>query len=214
MLQIKNLRVIIQNLTILRDISFSVPEGSIVALVGRNGAGKTTTLRSIMGLVKTASGSIELNGTNLILVPTHQRVLQGVGYMSEDRRLISALTVEENILLPTWTAQFGDTNERLSRIYELMPEVKAMASRPGSQLSGGQQKLVALARAMMAGRRVLLVDEPFEGVAPALVERMCDVLRSFQENNLSVLIASSEYQQVERWADDVYVIERGAIMEM
>ncbi|MEW6424789.1 MAG: ATP-binding cassette domain-containing protein [Bacillota bacterium] len=214
MLQIKNLRVIIQNLTILRDISFSVPEGSIVALVGRNGAGKTTTLRSIMGLTKAASGSIKLNETDLLRIPTHRRVLQGIGYMPEDRRIISAITAEENILLPTWTARFGDVKERLARIYELMPEVQALANRSGSQLSGGQQKLVALARAMMAGRRVLLVDEPFEGVAPALVERMCEVIRSFQKNSISILIASSEYQQVERWADDVYVIERGAIMEM
>ncbi|HLI26544.1 MAG TPA: ATP-binding cassette domain-containing protein, partial [Chloroflexota bacterium] len=168
MLQVQRATVRIAGFTVLRGLSLEVPPGSLVGLIGRNGAGKTTTLRTIMGLLPLEDGDILLDGRSLRDLPAHERARQGLGYMPEDRRLIPALTVEQNILVPAWARAIPDAARRLDTIYQLMPEVKALAGRPASQLSGGQQKLVALARCFMSGRRLLLLDEPFEGVAPAL----------------------------------------------
>ena len=210
MLTIEGLTVKIQNLTILRDISITVPNGKIISLVGRNGAGKTTTIRSVLGLIKASSGSIKLDEIDLCATPVHKRVIQGISYMPEDRRIIPTITVEENILLPAWAGKFEDTKKRLAEVYEQLPEVKEMARRTGAQLSGGQQKLVALARAMFASRTLMLLDEPFEGVAPALVDRMWGTIRDYQKE-MPILVSTSEYGQVEEWADEAYVIERGEI---
>src|SRR5439155_23816412 len=138
--------VMISGFTILRGLHLEVPTGGIVGLIGRNGAGKTTTLRAIMGLVELRSGQVTLDGVELSALPAHARARLGLGYMPEDRRLIPALTVEENIMLPAWARAIGDASSRRETIYSLMPEVKALASRPSTQLSGGQQKLVAPAR--------------------------------------------------------------------
>src|SRR6266571_5181554 len=151
MLSVDRATVTISGFTILRELSLEVPTGGIVGLIGRNGAGKTTTLRTIMGLVELRSGEVTLDGANLSSLPAHIRAGFGIGYMPEDRRLIPALTVEENIMLPAWARAIPDAAGRLETIYSLMPEVRALASRPSTQLSGGQQKLVALARSFMSG---------------------------------------------------------------
>ena len=214
-LQVQRATVRIAGFTVLRGLSLEIPPGSLVGLIGRNGAGKTTTLRTIMGLLPLEAGDILLDGCSLRDLPAHERAWRGLGYMPEDRRLIPALTVEQNILVPAWARAIRDTARRLDTIYQLMPEVKALAGRPASQLSGGQQKLVALARCFMSGQRLLLLDEPFEGVAPALSQRLVQAVRELAgaQSDLSVLICESEFKWVRRLAQKVYLIERGEATE-
>lgn len=212
MLTLENVEVRVHRLTILRGVSMKVPRGGIVGLVGRNGAGKTTTLRSIMGLIRVTGGEIALDGRDLRHVAPHRRARLGMGYVPEDRRLVPSLTVEQNLLLPALALRRNGSAERLAWIYEQMPEVGGFRARRANQLSGGQQKLVALARALMVGHRLLLLDEPFEGLAPALAERTADVIRTAlaEEPELAVVVAESEYRRVEELAGHVYHIERGA----
>ena len=210
MLEIERLRVAIQSVEVLRGVSLAVKAGEMVGLVGRNGAGKTTSLRAVMGLVAPTGGAIRFAGTNLSEHPTHERTRFGIGYMPEDRRLVPQLSVEENILLPSWASRDLDSKRRLERIYALMPEVADMRGRKAQLLSGGQQKLVALARALMPGTRLLLLDEPFEGVAPALSQRLAEVIAALKGHDLAVLIAQSDLNHTVKLLDREYVIERGA----
>ena len=182
-----------------------------MALVGRNGTGKTTTLKSIMGLLPITRGVIQLDGIDLVHVPGYRRALFGIGYMPEDRWLIGPLTVEDNIRLPAWASGLAHTEQRLAYIYEYMPEVAALAKRRASALSGGQQKMVALARAVMSGTKLLLLDEPFEGLSPAMGEKLAGTIQALQQDDLSVLIAESDVRRL-HFAEKVYTIERGAIV--
>ena len=186
MLKLANLNVAIQSVQILRDVSFELPSGSMAGLIGRNGAGKTTLMRSIMGLLKIGGGAVTFDGADLIAAPTHARTRLGIGYMPEDRRLIPDLTIEENVLVPAWAAHVTDAAARLEKVYELIPELRQFAPRKGLQLSGGQQKLAALGRALMCGTKLLLLDEPFEGVAPALAQRLAEVVANLKREGMSV----------------------------
>ena len=210
MLDIDTLRVTIQSVEVLRGVSLTLNPGEMVGLVGRNGAGKTTTLRAVMGLVATRGGHIRFAGADLTALPTHRRAALGIGYMPEDRRLVPQLTVEENVLLPTWVTRGLKGAERLAFVYDLMPEVAAMRERKAMLLSGGQQKLVALARALAAGTRLLLLDEPFEGVAPALSQRLAQVISALKGKDLAVLIAQSDLNHSAKLLGREYLIERGA----
>jgi branched-chain amino acid transport system ATP-binding protein len=211
MLKIEQATVKISGFTILRGLSLEVPTGTIVGLIGRNGAGKTTTLRGIMGLLALESGRVDLDGLDLTRLSAHVRASHGIGYMPEDRRLIPMLSVEDNIRVPAWARSIPDAERRLAIIYGLMPEVKALASRPATQLSGGQQKLVALARSFMSGTRLLLLDEPFEGVAPVLAQRLVGAVKELAqaEHGLSVLLCESEFKWPRLLASRIYLIERG-----
>lgn len=196
---------------ILRDIDLHVPAGAMVGLIGRNGAGKTTLMRTVMGLLAPIRGSVSIDGSDMTKIGAHGRAKKMVGYMPEDRRLVPTLTVEENIMIPAWANAIADAPARLAWIYELMPEVEAFAGRRALQLSGGQQKLVALARALMSGTHLLLLDEPFEGVAPALSQRLASVLHTLKDEGLSVLLAESDHTHSTDLVDRTYIIERGAV---
>jgi branched-chain amino acid transport system ATP-binding protein len=214
MLTVEHLSVRIAAASILEDVALEVRPASLTALMGRNGAGKTTFMRSVMGLIPVRSGEIRFDGADLARLPAHRRAGLGIGYMPEDRRLVPELTVRENTMVPAWAAKLDDAEPRLERIYALMPEVEEFAGRRAMQLSGGQQKLAALARALMAGTRLVLLDEPFEGLAPALAGRLVEVLSGLKEQGLSVLLSESDSTHSEHLVDDLYVIERGRVRKI
>ncbi|WP_018321968.1 ATP-binding cassette domain-containing protein [Bradyrhizobium sp. WSM2793] len=214
MLDFDNVNVAIVDAPVLRSVSFSLPPGATAALIGRNGAGKTTTVRTIMGFTK-ASGTVRLGGQDLGHVPPHRRPFLGIGYAPEDRRLFSAFTVEENILLPGRVAKLSadEVRRRLERAYSVLPELKELASRPAGSVSGGQGKMVALGRALMLGTRLVILDEPFQGLAPVLAQRYAEALRRLrsQDRDITLLITESNPKLLETFADVTLTIERGEI---
>ncbi len=213
MLTIDNISLSIQRVPILRDVSLEIETGTTCGLIGRNGAGKTTLMRSIMGALAVEKGAIQFNHTDLHTAKPHERATLGIGYLPEDRRLVPHFTVEENIMVSLWATN-NDDHSRLKWVYELMPEIGRFAERKAMTLSGGQQKLVALARALVAGSNLLLLDEPFEGVAPALAQRLMEVIGDLKSENLTVLVSESDYTHSEKVVDKIYSIERGQISLM
>jgi branched-chain amino acid transport system ATP-binding protein len=211
MLKVEALQVDINRVEILRGVTLHVTPGTMCGLIGRNGAGKTTLMRAVMGLVRARAGRIACGDTELAPLHASLRAGLGIGYVPEDRRLVPDFTARENVLLPAWSTKLKDSAERLAWIFKLMPEVERFAGQRAQQLSGGQQKLVALARAMMCGRRLLLLDEPFEGLAPALARRLAEVLSALKDEGLSILLAESNEKHVVDLLDQVFTIERGSI---
>jgi branched-chain amino acid transport system ATP-binding protein len=209
-LKIENIHVSIQSLVALRGLTLTVPDGTMVGLVGRNGAGKTTLMRTVMGHLTPMQGRITFDNHDLAKLPRHARAALGIGYMPEDRGLVPDLTVEENILVPVWVNPSLEVDQRLALVYRVLPELTEMRPRRAMLLSGGQQKMVALARALAVGTRLLLLDEPFEGVAPALVRRLADVIATLKGTEVSVLISQSDLNHSRSLLDAEFVIERGA----
>jgi branched-chain amino acid transport system ATP-binding protein len=210
LLDIDDVVVEIQSMPALRGFSMRLPKGAMASLVGRNGAGKTTLMRTIMGHLKPARGVIRFEGADLAAQPRHGRAALGIGYMPEDRGLVPQLTVEENILLPLWVATHLDRNARLEFVYDVIGELREMRDRKALLLSGGQQKLVALGRALAIGTKCLLLDEPFEGIAPALSERLAEVLASLKGKDLTLLMVQSDMNHSRGLVDVEFTIERGA----
>ena len=209
MLEVNGVSVKIGAILALKNFTLNINKGEMIALIGRNGAGKTTLLKSIIGVNKLSDGIIKFNDINLANSASHERAALGIGYMPEDRALIPELTVEENIVLPSWSIQNLDSDERLSLVYKIMPELKEMSDRKALLLSGGQQKMAALGRALVLGTQLLLLDEPFEGVAPALSQRLGEVIRGLKEQNMSIILSQSELNHTEDIFDKQFVIERG-----
>lgn len=211
LLNIEQLDVAIGPTLILRKAGLNIQEGEIVGLAGRNGAGKTTLLRTIMGLLPVVSGKLEFDGHDLSKMPAHKRTSFGLGYAPEDRRLIPALTVEENILVPGWAINKDALEERLDLVWKIIPEIKEFGPRKALELSGGQQKLVAIGRALITADKLLLLDEPFEGVAPALSKRIADVVGELRTQGFSALLSGSDLQHASSVMDKTYRIDRGEI---
>ena len=209
MLIINNLEVSIGKINILQSISFKVSKFSSV--IGRNGAGKTTLMRAIMNILPSQSGYIQFQKKTLNNFKTYNMSKLGIGYMPEDRRLVPDLSVKDNIMIPLWSLNKKNSNDQFEEVLSFIPELKDFLSRQAFQLSGGQQKLVALARAMIVGKNLLLLDEPFEGVAPALAERLVELISSLNKDNLITLITESDESFSKKIKADIIRIERGKV---
>lgn len=204
---------------ILRGVSLTVKEDEVVCLVGRNGAGKTTTIESIMGLLPVKSGKITFQDQNVTRLATHQRARLGVGYAPEDCGIFPELTVAENLGISKWLsvasrrakneASQSDTD---GRIFDLFPELQGLIQRKGLYLSGGEKKMLAIARAMALEPSILLLDEPLEGLAPVVVGRFSDALKRIKGMGISLLIAESNLRNASKVADRLYAIDRGEII--
>jgi len=213
MLAIENLVVDIQASRILRGLSLHVGAGQLVCLVGRNGAGKTTTFRTVMGYRKPLAGSIRFENESLVGMRTHRIAQLGVGYAPEESEVFGDLTVAENIELPTWTrASERPARERIELAYEIFPNLRQYEARGGNQLSGGERKMVSIARALALDPRLLLLDEPFEGLSPAIIPTISDGIASIRKLGHAVLMAESNVHHVPEYADVLYVLERGEII--
>ena len=212
-LEIANLDVSIEGISILRNVNLTIPTGEMAGLIGLNGAGKTTLIRAVMGLLPSDRGSIAFKGEDITHQPAYRRADMRISYMPEDRRLIPELTVTENMLMPAWANKIRDGEQRLEWVYELMPEIADFGARKALQLSGGQQKLVALGRALIPGREMILLDEPFEGVAPVLAKRLSSVIGDLRGEGLTVLIAESDDAHSADLVDSTWQIERGEVSQ-
>ncbi len=199
---------------ILREVSLRVGDGEAICLVGRNGAGKTTTIDSIMGLLAVRSGRVVFRERDITRLPAHQRALLGIGYAPEDCGIFPDLSVEENFQITAWLATPRASAGRGldERVFAVFPEVKGFMTRRGLHLSGGQKKMVAITRAMSLAPSVLLLDEPFEGLAPVVVTRFIEAVRAIKAMGISVLIAESNLVNATRVADRLYAIDRGEII--
>jgi branched-chain amino acid transport system ATP-binding protein len=213
MLAVDNLAVSIQGSLILRGISMRVGAGELVCLVGRNGAGKTTTFRTVMGYLRPVSGAVQFKDRALVGMATHRIAQLGVGYAPEESQVFADLTVAENIELPTWTRPQGrPAKERIDLAYEIFPKLRQYATRGGAQLSGGERKMVSIARALTLDPQMLLLDEPFEGLSPAIIPVITEGIASIRRLGHGVLMAESNIHHIPEYADRLYVLERGEII--
>ncbi|HKC42584.1 MAG TPA: ABC transporter ATP-binding protein [Burkholderiales bacterium] len=202
---------------VLQGVGLRVGAGEAVCLVGRNGAGKTTTIESIMGLLPARSGAVRFNGEEITGLPAHKRARLGIGYAPEDAGVFPELTVAENFqigeLLAGAQRTRGEARKEVeARVFELFPEVRAFLARRGLNLSGGQKKMVAIARALTLVPSILLLDEPFEGLAPVVVNRFIEAVRKIKGMGVSLLIAESNLATATRIADRLYAIDRGEVI--
>jgi branched-chain amino acid transport system ATP-binding protein len=216
MLSLDKVQVSIEGVRVLRGVSCDIVEGKTTVLIGRNGAGKTTTLRAIMGLLSLDGGAIHLGADDLVSSPAHHRAQAGIGYAPEDRRLVAELNVEENIRLPALALKLTkvEAKRRLDEVYALLPQLHVLRERPGGGVSGGQGKMVALGRALMVARKVLLLDEPFQGLAPALALDYARTLGELRKHRpeLALLITESSPALLDKIAECTLQIERGEIL--
>ncbi len=213
LLDIDNLVVDIESSRILRGISLRVAASELICLIGRNGAGKTTTFRTVMGMLKPVSGAIAFDGHAIAGQPPHRIAQLGIGYSPEESQVFGDLTVAENIELPTWTRpQGGDAKARVELAYEVFPKLRQYLARGGNQLSGGERKMVSVARALALAPKLLLLDEPFEGLSPAIIPSIAEGIDRIRELGHGVLMAESNVHHIPDGTDGLYVLERGEII--
>jgi len=213
MLSVRNLVVDIDGSHILRDISLEVASGELVCLVGRNGAGKSTTFRTIIGARKAVSGAIALEGRDITGLAPFRIARLGVGFAPEESEVFGELTVAENIALPTWTqARPREAQARIEEAYRVFPQLERYRARGGHALSGGERKMVSIARALALGPKLLLLDEPTEGLSPVIVPAIIQALANIRALGHAVFIAESNIHHVPDFTDRLYVIERGEIV--
>ena len=194
---------------VLRDLSLAMPRGKVMALLGRNGAGKTTTLKSIMQLLRPASGKVTFQGREIIGLPPHRVAKMGLGYVPEERRIFSDLTVAENLLVGRQPPREGAVTWTEDMLFELFPNLAERRGNRGKALSGGEQQMLTIARTLMGNPSCLLLDEPSEGVAPVIVEHMAKVIQQLKSDGLTVLLSEQNLHFAHAVADLVVIIERG-----
>jgi branched-chain amino acid transport system ATP-binding protein len=210
-LKIANLEAWYGESHILHGVELTVREGEVVTLLGRNGAGRTTTLRAIMGMVGMRLGSVVINGVETVGLAPHRIARIGVGYCPEERGIFSALTAEENLLLPPTLKEAQAM--RLDEIYGIFPQLRERAASPGTRLSGGEQQMLAVARILRTGARLLLLDEISEGLAPVLVQKLGEVIRTLRARGFTVVLVEQNFRFAAPLADRFYVMEHGHIVE-
>jgi len=194
---------------ILFDVSLSVAPGEVVALMGRNGAGKSTTMKAILGLVQRRATAIDFDGQDIRALPTHQIVRRGLGWVPEDRRIFTDLTVMENLAVARQPARPGAPHWTVTSLFELFPNLGQMPDRPGGRMSGGEQQMLTVARTLMGQPRLVLLDEPSEGVAPIIVEQMARSINEMKRQGLSVLLSEQNLSFAAEVSDRAYVLEKG-----
>lgn len=197
---------------ILHNVDLTVNKGEVVTLLGRNGAGRTTTLRSIMGLVGTRRGSIKINGVETIALPTYKIAHQAVGYCPEERGIFSSLSTEENLLLPPSVSK-TDKGMSIEEIYDMFPNLKERRNSQGTRLSGGEQQMLAVARILRTGARLLLLDEISEGLAPVIVQTLARTITTLKAKGYTIVMVEQNFRFAAPLADRFYVMEHGQIVE-
>ncbi len=194
---------------ILHGVDMTVREGETVTILGRNGVGKTTTLRTLVGIVRARKGQIVFNGTDMMKVPLHRTARCGIGFVPEERGIFSTLSVMENLMLPP---QVADGGMSLDEIFELFPNLQERRNSQGTRLSGGEQQMLAIARILRTGVKMLLLDEPTEGLAPVIVQRIGEVLKKLKERGMTVLLVEQNFRFASRVADRFYLMEHGQMV--
>ncbi|MCB8838851.1 ABC transporter ATP-binding protein [Aurantimonas sp. VKM B-3413] len=195
---------------VLHGVSLDLHEGETITLVGRNGAGKTTTLRAIMNLLPRRSGEIRIAGEDMMKVKVHKTAYAGIGYVPEERGIFASLSVSENLMLPPRVAAGGMSVEE---IYDLFPNLAERRNSPGTKLSGGEQQMLAIARILRTGARIILLDEPTEGLAPVIIQRIGDVLIELKKKGMTLLLVEQNFRFARKVADRFYLMEDGHILE-
>jgi branched-chain amino acid transport system ATP-binding protein len=209
-LRVSNLHAFYGESHILHGVDFVVRRGEVVTLLGRNGAGRTTALKSILGLVGRRTGSIVINGVEAISLPPHKIAQLGLGYCPEERGIFASLSCEENLLLPPEVASGGMS---IDEIYAMFPNLKERRASPGTRLSGGEQQMLAVARILRTGAKLLLLDEISEGLAPVIVQALARTIRMLREKGLTIIMVEQNFRFAAPLADRFYVMEHGRIVE-
>ena len=211
LLRIDRLSAFYGRAQILFDVSLSVGRGEVVALMGRNGAGKTTTIRSIMGLVDSRRGSVRVDGVDVTRLDAYRINRLGIGWVPEDRRIFTDLTVLENLEVGRRPARPDAPCWSVERLFDLFPNLREMPDRPGGRMSGGEQQMLTVARTLMGNPRLVLLDEPSEGVAPLIVEQMAQMIGELKKEGLAVLLSEQNVQFAAAVSDRAYVLEKGQV---
>ncbi|PZU85326.1 MAG: ABC transporter ATP-binding protein [Shinella sp.] len=209
LLEVRNLNSWYGESHILHGVDMNVGEGETVTILGRNGVGKTTTLRTVTGIVRARKGEIRFAGKDMMQVPLHRTAHHGIGFVPEERGIFSTLNVLENLMLPPEVAKGGMT---LDEIFELFPNLHERRNSPGTRLSGGEQQMLAIARILRTGTRLLLLDEPTEGLAPVIVQRIGEVLKTLKQRGMTVLLVEQNFRFASRVADRFYLMEHGQMV--
>ncbi|WYK06808.1 ABC transporter ATP-binding protein [Cereibacter sphaeroides f. sp. denitrificans] len=194
---------------ILHGVDLFVEEGETICILGRNGMGKTTTLRTIMGILRKRTGAIRFAGKDMMDVPLHRTAREGLGFVPEERGIFATLSVEENLMLPPVVAKGGMS---VGEIYELFPNLRERRSSPGTKLSGGEQQMLAMARILRTGARCLLLDEPTEGLAPVIIQRIGEVLIELRDRGMTVVLVEQNFRFASKVADRFYLMDHGRMV--
>lgn len=209
MLQVKGLNSWYGESHVLHGVDMTVGEGEMITILGRNGVGKSTTLRTIVGILRERKGQILFDGKDMMSVPLHKTAHAGIGFVPEERGIFATLTVEENLMLPPVVAKGGMS---LDEIYELFPNLAERRTSPGTKLSGGEQQMLAMARILRTGVKMLLLDEPTEGLAPVIVQRIGEVLKKLKERGMTVLLVEQNFRFASKIADRFYLMDHGQMV--